>query len=275
MEWVERMNQAITYIENHLCEEVDPEEISRIMACPSGVFQRSFALIVGVPLSEYIRRRKLTGAAHELRNTEERVIDIAVKYGYDSADAFSVAFKRMHGVNPSSARQPDVQLKFYSRLHFTLSITGVDEMEYRVVDKEPFKVLGRRLSTPNAGGTWGAVKSDGSIEGIQGINPSGTLLGLCFGFDGEGNNDYMVGVESENRNAPGFDEFIYPQTKWLIFEASGAISANALRETWKRIYGEFLPQSEFSQSSLPTIEAYHQWDLGTDTCKVEIWIPVQ
>lgn len=100
MEWVERMNQAISYVENHLYDEIDSEEISRIMACPFVIFQRFFIQFTETPLSEYIRRRKLTCAAYEIQNTNNKIIDIALKYGYESSDAFCVAFKRLHGVTP-------------------------------------------------------------------------------------------------------------------------------------------------------------------------------
>ncbi len=97
MDWVNRMNQAIDYVEEHLTGEIDEKEICKIMACSFSMFQGSFTQITGIPLSGYIRHRKLTCAAHELQNTDQKVIDIALKYGYQSADAFSVAFKRLHG----------------------------------------------------------------------------------------------------------------------------------------------------------------------------------
>lgn len=160
MEWVDRMNRVIDYVEDHLCDEIIPDEISKIMACPYSVFQRSFVQITGTSLSEYVRRRKLTCAAHEIQSTEQKILDIAIKYGYDSSDAFGVAFKRLHGMNPIMARKQDVELKFHSRLHFTLKITGVEEMNYKKMERESFKVIGIRCTTPTGGGTWGIVKSD-------------------------------------------------------------------------------------------------------------------
>lgn len=276
MEWVDRMNQAINYVESHICDEIDTEEISRIMACPFAIFQRFFMQITGIPLSEYIRRRKLTCAAYEIQNTRDKIIDIALKYGYESSDAFCVAFKRLHGITPVMARLPEIKLKFYSRLYFTLSIKGVFEMDYRIVERESFKVIGRRRTTPSGGGTWDICKSDGSIERMQEIGGnSSTLLGLCFGFDDEGNNDYMVGVESTQANASGFEDFTLPKSTWLVFEAFGTISENVIGNTWNRIYGEFLPQSAYIQSNLPTIESYKEWNNNSDVCRVEIWIPIE
>jgi AraC family transcriptional regulator len=275
VEWVDKMNRVIDYVENQLRNEINTEEIAGIMACPFEVFQRFFVQITGLPLSEYIRRRKLTCAAYELKNTNEKVIDIALKYGYESADAFSVAFKRMHGVAPNMARKLETNLKFFSRLNFTLVIKGVFEMNYQVAEKKSFKVVGKRLVTPEGGGTWAICKADGSLTTIQGFGEKGQVtLGLCFGFDGDGKNDYMVGIECAEDHA-GFDSYAYPDSHWLVFTAAGKISDNVLGNTWKRIYEEFLPQSKYKQAVYPTIESYKVWDMESDACEVEIMIPVE
>ena len=94
----------IDYAEEHITSEIDEKEISKIAACSFSLFQGSFTQITGIALSEYVRRRKLSCAAHELQNADQKIIDIALKYGYQSADAFSVAFKRLHGVTPMDAK---------------------------------------------------------------------------------------------------------------------------------------------------------------------------
>jgi AraC family transcriptional regulator len=274
MEWVDRMNHVIDYLEAHLSDEIDTAAISRIMACPYSVFQRSFLPVTGIQLSEYIRRRRLSCAAYDLQNTGLRVLDIAVKYGYDSADAFAAAFKRMHGITPQEARMPDANLKYYARLTFTFTITGVNEMNYRVFEKEAFNVLGVRRTTPYGGGTWALVKSDGTMEKLLEISGRPCDLGLCFGFDGDGNNDYMCGVQYDKGGAAGFDSYLYPACTFLVFSAKGTISGGVLAHTWKRIYGEFMPQSRYRQLDLPTIEKYIEWDDAADRCDVDIFIPV-
>lgn len=274
MQWVDRMNQVIEYIETNLEGEIDPEQISRIMACPYSVFQRSFAPITGIQISEYIRCRRLSCAAYDLQHTNLRVLDIAVKYGYDSADAFSAAFKRMHGISPQAAKEPSACVKFYARLKFTFMIMGAGEMEYRTMKKEAFDVLGIRRITAYGGGTWGIVKTDGTAERLREISGHSCDLGLCFGFDGDGNNDYMCGIEYRGEDMEGFDRYSYPTANWLVFTAKGTISGGVLGQTWKRIYGEFLPQSEYEQIDLPTIEQYVDWDEAADRCHVDIFIPV-
>lgn len=274
MEWAQRMNNVIDYIEAHLTGEIDCGEISRIMACPYTVFQRAFGPVTGMQLSEYIRRRRMTCAAYELQTTSQRVLDIAVKYGYDSADAFAAAFRRIHGLTPREARNPDAPLKFYSRLTFTIMITGVQEMEYKILRKAAFTVLGVRRITPHGGGTWGIMKTDGSKERLEKLVEHSCDLGLCFGFDEQGNNDYMCGVEYSGNQKEDWDSCLVPASQWLVFTAKGTISGDVLGETWKRIYGGFLPQSQYQQRALPTIEQYIQWDEAADTCHVDIWIPI-
>lgn len=274
MDWVDRMNHAINYIEEHLTSKIDENEICKITACSFSMFQGSFTQITGIPLSEYIRRRKLTCAAHELQNTDEKVIDIALKYGYQSADAFSVAFKRLHGTTPMCARKLNTKLTFYCRISFALKIEGVDRMDYTTIEREPFKVIGIRRTTPYGGGTWTIVKSDGSNESIKELSGHFFDLGLCFGFDKDGNNDYMCAVEWNKEDVEGLESFIYPTTTWLKFEAKGTITGQTLGSLWRRINNEFLPQCKYKKSGLPTIEKYVLWDEKTDKCNVEIWIPV-
>jgi len=274
MDFVERMNCAMDYIDGHLGEELVPGEIARIMACPFVVFQRSFIQITGIPVSEYVRRRKLTCAAYDLQNTNEKIINIALKYGYESPDAFTAAFKRLHGVSPSLARDPGVKLSFYCHLTFAFTMKGVNKMDYTLIEKVGFKVIGKRRTTPYGGGTWAIVKSDGSAEALKELSGHFCDLGLCFGFLKDGSNDYMCGVEWSGEDVQGFDSFVYPPATWLIFEATGTISGQALFHTWQRINHEFLPQSKYKESGLPTIEKYTLWDEANDACKVEIWIPV-
>ena len=274
MDWVNRMNSALDFIECNLTNNLDEKAVCSIMGCSFSAFQASFSQITGKSVSEYIRRRRLTCAAQDLLNTDNRIIDIALKYGYQSADAFRVAFKQLHGVTPSEARKNDVKLTFYCRINFSLTIKGVDKMDYTIIEKEPFKVVGIRRTTPYGGGTWAIVKSDGSNERINEISGRFYELGLCFGFGPDGSNDYMCAVEWDGDDIEGLDSFTYPSATWLKFEAQGTISGQTLGSVWQRINHEFLPQSKYDKCGLPTIEKYVAWDEALDTCNVEIWIPV-
>ncbi len=274
MDFVERMNCVMEYVEECLGDELCPEKVARIMACPFSVFQRSFVQITGIPVSEYLRRRRLTCAAYDLANTQEKVIDIALKYGYGSPDAFAAAFKRMHGLSPAAAREPGAKLAFYCRLSFALTMKGVNKLDYQLKEMQGFKVIGKRLTTSYGGGTWAIVKSDGSAQRLQEIGCHFYDLGLCFGFLQDGSNDYMCAVTWAGEDVPGFDSYTYPASSWLIFEAVGSITGQALAQTWQRINNEFLPQSKYQKSGLPTIEKYTLWNEKADECCVEIWVPV-
>ena len=275
MDWVDRMNAAVDYIEGHIegDEPIDEAALCKITACSFGLFQGSFTQISGLPLSEYIRRRKLTMATHDLQNTDAKVIDIALKYGYQSADAFTVAFKRMHGVSPTEAKKPGIKLTFYCRLRFALTIEGVDRMDYTIIERGAFSVVGIRRVTPYGGGTWAVVKGDGTNDAAKKLFGRFFDLGLCFGFGEDGSDDYMCAVEYDKEAPDGFDSFAYPAATWLKFEAAGSITGQTLGSVWKRINTEFLPQSKYKKSGLPTIEKYVSWDEAADICNVEIWIP--
>ena len=146
--WVERLNYALAYIDNNLCDEIDFNEISRITVCPVETLQRFFVLNTGITLTEYIRRRKLHEAFIELKNTDNKIIDIAVKYGYDSPDAFSVAFKRIYGVAPAIARNIDITVKPFLRMIFSLNINYIQGE--KIMKNEIMEA-----NTPrNTGGNW-------------------------------------------------------------------------------------------------------------------------
>jgi AraC family transcriptional regulator len=142
MDWLDRMNGAMDYIEAHLMEDISYDQVAKRACCSTYHFQRMFSFIADVPLSEYIRRRRLTLAAFELQMSTVKVIDIAFKYGYESPEAFSRAFKYLHGVMPTSARDKGVALKAYPRMSFHISIKGDVEMNYRIEEKQAFEMFG-------------------------------------------------------------------------------------------------------------------------------------
>lgn len=274
MDWTARMNRVMEYTEQHLCDAMDENEIARLAACPYAVFQASFSQITGISFSDYVRRRRMTRAAYDLQNTDEKIIDIALKYGYSSADAFRVAFKSLHGVPPAVVRKNNVKLTFYCRLHFEITIKGVEKMDYTIAEREAFTVLGVRRITPYGGGTWAIVKSDGSNDRIRAISGKFFDLGLCFGFQKDGSDDYMCAVEWDGGAVAGVETFTFPPALWLIFEAKGKISDNVLGSVWNRINNEFLPNSKY-RKCMATIEKYVSWNDAEDECHVEVWIPVE
>jgi len=146
MDWIERLNKAIAFMEEHMTEEIDYNQVAKIACCSSYHFQRMFAYIAGVPLPEYVRRRKMSLAVVDLQSGDEKIIDVALKYGYSSPTAFNRAFQSIHGIAPSRAKEEGVLLKSYPMISFKLIAKGVEEMEFRIEKKDAIRVLG--VSTP-------------------------------------------------------------------------------------------------------------------------------
>lgn len=142
MEWVDKLNKSLEYIEEHLTDEINYEELSKIADCSSYHYQRMFTYLAGIPLAEYIRRRKMSLAAVDLQNGNERIIDIAKKYGYNSPTAFNRAFQSFHGVTPSSMREKGTPVKSFSPIVFSIAVKGAHELDYRIETKKSFRILG-------------------------------------------------------------------------------------------------------------------------------------
>lgn len=188
MDWLDRMNNVMEYVETHLSDTIDYDIVARIACCSTYHFQRMFPFITNVSLSEYIRRRRLTLAAFELQQSGTKVIDIALKYGYESPEAFSRAFKKMHGVMPMSARDKGVTLKAYPRLSFHISIRGDVEMNYRIEEKQAFEMFGVSTLVNSDGDNpfvdipafWTKCISDGTVDRIRtaaGLGEKGQIMG--------------------------------------------------------------------------------------------------
>jgi AraC family transcriptional regulator len=148
MDLLKNMNRALLYIEENLTHEIDFKEVARLAFCSDYHFKRMFSFLAGITLSEYIRRRRLTLAAFELTNSHIRIIDVAMKYGYSSADSFTRAFQGLHGVTPSQARNNGQSLKAYPQMTFQLSIKGGSEMKYRIEEKAAFHIVGIKKRVP-------------------------------------------------------------------------------------------------------------------------------
>lgn len=279
MEWIERLNSAISYMEMHLTEKIDMEEVARITLCSSYHFQRMFAYMADVPLSEYIRRRKMSLAAADLQDENNKVIDIALKYGYDSPTAFNRAFQRIHGIAPSEARGSGHCLKAYPPISFQISIKGEAAMEYRIEKKEAFRIIG--VSAPlekeiekNFGtvpALWGKAAQDGTVQKLAGAM-DGKLQGILGVSSCQEEEDwkYFIAVASEQKLETGWEEYMVPESVWAVFPGKG--TNLAVQELERRIVTEWLPASGYEYGNAPDLEVY----LNPDPANAvfEVWIPV-
>lgn len=277
MDWLTQMNGALDYIEAHLTDEMDFNEIGRITACPAGLFQRIFPKLIGIPLSEYIRRRKLTLAAYDLLVSDCKVVNAAMKYGYETADAFTVAFKRMHGINPAAVKENGVSLKAYPRLTFTLLVKGVTEMNYRIEEKKDFRIVGVVIKVSQESNPipdfWGDCYENGTTETLYQLSPGKPLLGVNYAANNNGTLNYMVGIETTAAVPDGMSELTIPKSAWAIFESIGPMP-EAIQNVWQRIYSEFLPQGIYSHAGTPDLEVYFEGDNSVSGYRSEVWLPV-
>lgn len=284
MDWLKRMNNAMEYLETHLYEVIDYDQVARIACCSTYHFQRMFSFITNVPLSEYIRRRPLTLAAFELQNSGIKVIDVALKYGYESPEAFSRAFKKMHGVAPVSARDNGVALKAYSRLSFHISIRGDVEMNYKIEGKPAFEMFG--VSTlVNADGEnpfieipkfWEKCISDGTVNRIRaaaGLGEHGQIHAVLYNNQGE-RFSYMIGYFLPQSGLPqGFEKLQIPPQTYAIFSTGiNPDGQNDIYNLWRRIWGEWFLTCDYNFANGSEFEM--TYDRGNGMYEMEVWIPV-
>jgi AraC family transcriptional regulator len=288
MDSLRSMNHALAYIEEHLTEEIDYSEVSKIAYCSEYHFKRMFSFLSGINLSEYIRRRRLTLAALDLKDREFRIIDVAVKYGYNSADSFSRAFHSLHGILPSEARGEHTQLKAYPRMTFQLSITGGCEMNYRIVEKEPFKLVGfkKRVPVMFEGVNPEIAKMTDlltpevikQLKAMSDVEPRGIISASTHFSEGrmeeKGELDHYIGVATSSNEAADFDILKINAGTWAVFESIGPFP-ETLQNVWGRIYSEWFPSSGYEAVEGPEILWNESPDTDNPKYRSEIWIPVR
>ncbi len=241
MEWVERLNQSMNYIEEHLTDEIDYEQLGRIACCSTYHYQRMFTYMAGITLAEYIRRRKMSLAAVDLQGGNAKIIDIAEKYGYRSPTAFNRAFQSFHGIAPSSVKDEGVSVKSFSPIVFRIAVKGATEMNYRIETKESFRIIG--ISAPLdkeiennfmvVPKMWQDAAENGTIQKLAGMinTPPMGLLGVSACNDEE-QWKYFIAVSSTKANDE-FEEYTVPASTWAIFSGTG--TNQSIQELEQRI----------------------------------------
>lgn len=287
MDSLKNMNDAMMYIEDNLTNEIDFKMVARIAQCSEYHFKRMFSFLAGIPLSEYIRRRRLSLAALELNSSDIKIIDAAMKYGYNSPDSFSRAFQNLHGITPSEARTNGQSLKAYPLMTFQLSIRGGNEMNYRIEQKEAFNIVGikKRVpiifegENPEIAEMWKSLTMEKitRLKNLSNIEPAGMVQASANFSDGrmeeKGELDQYIGVATTEKCPEDFTKLEVPALTWAIFESTGPFPGT-LQETWGRIYSEWFPSSGYQVTEGPEILSIKTKDLSSPTVTSEIWIPV-
>lgn len=288
MDWITGISKAIDYIEEHITEPTDYARAAK-EACSSPFnFQRVFALLCGYTLGDYVRMRRLALAGEELLSTDAKVIDVALKYGYDSPESFSRAFTRFHGVSPSAVRK-GAAIHSFSRICVKLILTGGSIMEYRIEKKQAAKIICRRREFTKPGDDytnreipefWNECGRDGSIQKLCGyIKDSAQfkgLLGVCFSTEmTDSGFPYGIGAEYDGESDPQDFEIVeIPAYTYAVFTVRGRMP-DAFRETYRKICTEFFPQSGYEYGNGVEIEVYPSADVQNPDYTCEIWIAVK
>lgn len=285
MNTIEGLNGVIDYIEGKLDREIDFDDLSKCYGSSKSVLQKTFLNICSMTLSEYIRKRRLSEAVFDLRKGR-KVIDVALKYQYESQDAFARAFKLQHQVTPSEARKDNCSLVLFSKIVFTLTIQGTEAMNYRIETRPPMRIVGYKtfikeewIGTDFIPKLWDQITGDQqtllngkcnqSINGIIGVN--GEMHDNGF--------DYWIGVTSDKSGIEDYGEFIIPQCIWLKIEAVGPLRPipYALKNAYVRFYQEWLPASEFEHAGIAEIEYYPMmgYDYLAKDYMCELWVSIK
>lgn len=288
MNGLKDLNDAIAYIEERLTDEIDMKEVAKRAYCSEYHFQRMFSFLSGVSLAEYIRRRRLTLAAQELSEGRTKVIDVAMKYGYGSPDSFSRAFQLLHGVNPSEARGASPSLKAFPRMSFQLTIQGGEAMNYRLIEKEGFRIAGLRKRVPIVfegvnpaiAEMWGQLTPEliGELKSLSNVDPRGLISASVNFSEGrmqeKGELDHYIGAATTVKDTGDLAVLEVEASLWAVFESVGPFP-ETLQSIWGRIYAEWFPSSDYEIAPGPEILWNESKDTSAPDYKSEIWIPVK
>ncbi|ADF40608.1 AraC family transcriptional regulator [Priestia megaterium] len=287
MDLLRNMNRALHYIEENLTNDIDFREVARLALCSEYHFKRMFSFLAGITLSEYIRRRRLTFAAFELKDSNIKVIDVAIKYNYSSPDSFTRAFQNLHGITPSEAKKNGSSLKAFPKMTFQLSIKGGNEMNYRIEEKEAFHIVGIKERVPiifhgvnpKIAAMWESLNDETvrKLKELSNVTPLG-LLSASLNFsegrmEEKGQLDHYIGVATTKDCPDHLVQLEVPAGTWAVFEAVGPFP-ETLQNVWGRIYSEWFPSSNYEQVEGPEILWNEHKNVTSPTFKSEIWIPV-
>ena len=271
--WIERFQESIDFMEQNLAEELNIEEIAGKAALSPFYYQRIFGALCGMTVGDYIRARRMTLAAQELIGKDRRVIDVAVKYGYDSPDSFAKAFQKFHGITPSGAKEPGASLKSFAPLHIKITMEGGTMLDYRIVEKAPFTVVGVKrpfnsdTSYQEIPKFWDEWLAQGEKRPVMGT------FGVCIDMKGKDFDYWIADLYFPWEDvADGCETRVIPGGSWAQFPCT----MKTLQDTNTRIWSEWLPALHgYSLAGEYNIEVYLPPEEGSDDMKVYIWVPLK
>jgi len=274
--WIEGIQRAIEYIEENLTEDLSIQEIAEKAYVSAFYFQRIFNTLCGFTVGEYVRNRRLSVAAQELSKADTKVIDVAIKYGYDSPDSFTRAFTKFHGISPSAAKCKGANLKSFARVKVKLILEGGTMLEYKIVEKAQFTVMGRvrsfdvDTSYDEIPKFWQEHSHSEDSKIVCGI------YGICMDSHGK-YFDYLIADNylPWNEIPDGYETRVIPAGTWAVFPCKGKLP-KSLQDVNTKIWSEWLPScKEYKLAGNYNIELYTPPQENPDDYYCEIWIPVE
>ena len=272
MNYINEMQKAIDFIENNLDKDINFEIVAKEVGMSAFYFHRIFSAVIGISPTTYIRNRRLTVAAQEISKNNKSILDIALKYGFESHEAFSRAFKNFHGVVPKMAKTDGNEFKNFSRANLEFEVNTNNILNYRIETRDTIKVLAfiRQFNIENKDEIpryWKELKESGTLEKISN-NYKKDLLGICIGTQSDFEYKYGIGIEQTEdlENNIEMEKIEIPKSTWVVFKCEGQDEKN-INELWSRIYKEFFITSSYKQCMDIDFELY-------DDKNTEIWIPI-
>ncbi len=272
MNYINEMQKAIDFIENNLDKDINFEIVAKEVGMSAFYFHRIFSAVIGISPTTYIRNRRLTVAAQEISKNNKSILDIALKYGFESHEAFSRAFKNFHGVVPKMAKTDGNEFKNFSRANLEFEVNTNNILNYRIETRDTIKVLAfiRQFNIENKDEIpryWKELKESGTLEKISN-NYKKDLLGICIGTQSDFEYKYGIGIEQTEDLEINIEmeKIEIPKSTWVVFKCEGQDEKN-INELWSRIYKEFFITSSYKQCMDIDFELY-------DDKNTEIWIPI-
>ena len=277
MSIIKSFNSTIDYIETVLEDEIDEKKITHLSGYSYAMFSRLFSILTETTLSEYLRGRKLTEAAIALRDTDEKVIDIAFRFGYESSDSFGTAFKNFHGFTPSEVRNGK-PFKLISRIQLALTVKGGRSMNVTIQKKGSFTVAGFNEENINSSlcpKVWNKLYEKYSQDELASLG-DGESVGICHDVESPNVINYMAGyivTDVDKAKSMGLDILEVEEAEYAIVELKGVVP-ECIHNGWKYVMEVFFPEHGYVHSGTPDFEYYYEGDMDSKDYKMELWIPI-
>ena len=277
MNLIKPFNDTIDYIERVLNDEIDEKQVAYLSGYSFAMFSRLFSILTDMTLSEYIRNRRLSEAAILLRETDKKIIDIAMNYGYESPDSFTTAFKNIHGYTPSEVRNGK-PFKLVSRVQLALSVRGGRSMKITIQKKKAFIVAGineQSINSSLCSSVWDKLYGKYSHDELASLG-EGQSVGVCHDIENPGTINYMAGYIVKDANKAenmGLDILEVEEAEYAIVELTGSVP-DCIHNGWKYAMEVFFPEYGYVHSGSPDFEYYYEGDMDNKDYKMELWIPI-